>query len=303
MHELETKLCSLRLSNPTVLVAGVRGSSPTVLTAASQHGAGAVTCKSVLVEERLGHPNPTFVELENGFLNAIGLSCPPLEESAALVRDYLGEAPLLVNVAGFKTADFTQAIEVLDSTNPVMYELNISCPNVEHNIPFSKSPELTYELVHEVKKLTRAPVAVKLSPNVNDITEIAKAAVEAGANAISAINTVGPGMVIDVKARAPILSNRVGGLSGPAIKAVAVRCVYEIYEAIPKDIPIIGIGGVTTATDALEMIMAGATAVGVGSAVYYHGFDVFNQISAGLRTFLEEEGIGKIQELVGVAHE
>ena len=171
----------------------------------------------------------------------------------------------------------------------------------EFGKPFATDPELASEVTRIVKKNSGVPVIVKLSPNVGNIKEIAQAVEKAGAAIINAINTAGPGMVIDIRTAKPVLANKAGGMSGPAIRPIAVRCVYDIYEAVK--VPIIGTGGVTYGKDAVEMIMAGASAVGIGTAVYYRGLDVFKKVAGEIEEFMEKEGYARIKDMAGIAHE
>jgi dihydroorotate dehydrogenase (NAD+) catalytic subunit len=181
-----------------------------------------------------------------------------------------------------------------------LLEVNISCPNVE-GIPFSCKSESTESVVRGIKNSAKkTPLLVKLSPNVHNIGEIAKSAEKAGADGIVAINTVGPGMVIDLKARKPVLANKSGGMSGPAVKAIMVRCVYDIYEAVK--IPILAVGGITTGEDAAEAIMAGARAVGIGTGIKYRGIEIFKDVQNELKAFMKKEGFKGLGDMVGVAH-
>jgi len=211
--------------------------------------------------------------------------------------------PVIASVFGDTAEAFGEVTRVLEAAEPDFYEVNISCPNVtaEFGRPFAADPVQAARATAAVRAATRRPVIVKLSANVVDICAVARAVVEAGADALAAINTLGPGMLIDIRARTPILANRVGGLSGPAIRPVAVRCVYELSEAVP--VPIIGMGGVSTGEDAVEMIMAGATAVGVGSALYYRGLEAFSEMVGELAAFMAEQGFQEVAAMRGVAHD
>lgn len=302
--DLSVKLCGIKLENPTVLVSGILVSTQDLL-AAVKGGAGAVTSKSVSIEKREGHPQPTIVKFEHGFLNSVGLKNPGIEKTKEEIREFLAKSktPLLLSIVANKVSDFQTLAKEVAELKPHFIEINISCPNVEEEFgrPFATDPDLSAEVVKKVKKVSgKIPVIPKLSPNVLDIKKIAKAVEDAGADAISAINTVGPGMVIDIYKKKPKLGNKKGGVSGPAIKPVAVRCIWEIYEAVK--IPIIGGGGITTGEDAIEMIMAGATALGIGSAVYLRGKDVFAKICKEMEQFMSAEGYHSVQELRGIAH-
>jgi dihydroorotate dehydrogenase (NAD+) catalytic subunit len=208
--------------------------------------------------------------------------------------------PVIASIFAGTVAEFATVARTINQAKPDLIEVNISCPNVgdEFGTPFAGSIESATEVTAAVRNAVEQPIAVKLAPNVPDIGRIAAAVVEAGADAITAVNTM-PGMVIDAVAGRPVLSNRVGGISGPALKPVALRCVYQIAQAV--DVPIIGTGGVSSGRDAAEMIMAGATAVGVGSAVWYRGVDALGEIAAELSTFMDQEGYAKLEQLRGKA--
>ncbi len=303
---LETKLCGVRLPNPTVLASGILGTSAPLLERVARAGAGAVTAKSASLEPRVGHPNPTVIPWEAGLLNAVGLANPGAAAQTDILRDARSRlaplgVPLIASVFAGTAGEFAQVSRQLAEAAPDFVELNISCPNVgdEFGRPFAADPQAAADVTRAVKAVANVPVIVKLSPNVADIAEVARAVEVAGADAIAAINTV-RGMAIDVRAARPVLANRFGGLSGPAIKPVAVRCVFECFAAV--SIPIIGIGGVSSGLDAAEMIMAGATAVGVGSAVYREGPQAFARITHELATFMAEEGYTRVSEMRGLAH-
>jgi dihydroorotate dehydrogenase (NAD+) catalytic subunit len=305
--ELAVDLCGIRLCNPLVLAAGILGTGAELLERVARAGAGAVTAKSCGLEPRAGHPNPTVLDWGHGLINAIGLANPGVEEMAAILKDAGGRlqplgVPLIASIFAEMVQDFAQVARRVSKAEPDFIEVNISCPNVaaEFGRPFAADPDSAAAVTRAVKEATHLPVIVKLSPNVPDIARIARAVEEAGADAISAVNTVGPGMIIDVYSGRPILANRVGGISGPAIKPIAVRCVYEICQAVR--IPVIGIGGVTTGLDAVEMVMAGATAVGIGSAVYYRGVEVFEEILGEMASFMAEQGYGSLADFRGMAH-
>lgn len=303
--ELAVDLCGVRLSNPLILAAGILGTGAELLERVARAGAGAVTAKSCGLEPRAGHPNPTVLDWGHGLINAIGLANPGVEEMAAILKDAKGRleplgVPLIASIFAETVEGFAEVARRVSKAEPDFIEVNISCPNVaaEFGRPFAADPDSAAAVTKAVKGATHLPVIVKLSPNVTDIATIAGAVEAAGADAIAAINTVA-GMVIDVDCGQPILANRVGGLSGPAIRPIAVRCVYEIYQAV--DIPIIGLGGVVDGRDAVEMIMAGATAVGVGSAVYYRGVDAFGEMAQEIVSFTIEHGHKTLADLRGMA--
>jgi dihydroorotate dehydrogenase (NAD+) catalytic subunit len=305
--DLSVELCGVKLSNPLVLASGVLGTTPDLLLRVARSGAGMVTTKSCGPRPREGYPNPTVLDWGHGLINAVGLANPGVEAEVEIIaRAREGLRPLGVALAASIFADtvdgFAEVARKVIEAQPDFIELNISCPNVadEMGQPFACDAGQAAEVTAGVKEVTSIPVIVKLSPNVTNVASIARAVQRAGADAIAAINTLGPGMIIDVHSGRPILANKVGGVSGPAIRPIAVRCVYDIYRAV--EIPIIGIGGVSNGHDALEMIMAGATAVGIGSAVRYRGFAAFGHTLEELRAIMVRQDFGSLKELVGIAH-
>jgi dihydroorotate dehydrogenase (NAD+) catalytic subunit len=301
---LETKLCGVRLRNPTVLASGILGVSGASLAKVARNGAGAVTSKSVCIEERKGHPCPILLTYKAGVMNAVGLSNPGVDKIIGELRFFKenSDAPLIASIFASKTKDFGIVAKKISAARPDLIEVNISCPNVEAEFgkPFAADARMAAGVTRIVKKNTKIPVFIKLSPNVPDIAAIAKAVEKAGANGITAVNTVGPGMIINIDAGKPLLANKTGGLSGPAIKPIAVKCVYDIYSAVK--IPIIGTGGVTTGRDAVEMVMAGAAAVGIGSGVYYRGIEIFKKVCDEIAGFMKTHGYHSIKEMIGIAH-
>ncbi|HDN79855.1 MAG TPA: dihydroorotate dehydrogenase [Chloroflexi bacterium] len=303
--DLSVELCGIRLRNPLILASGILGTGPDLLVRVARAGAGAVTTKSCSLKPRKGHPNPTVLDWGHGLINAVGLANPGLEEMSRIIAQAkellkpLG-VPLIASIFGGKTEEFAALARKLNSL-PDFIEVNISCPNVEAEMgrPFATDARMAARVTAAVREASQVPVIVKLSPNVTDIAYIARAVEEAGADAISAINTVS-GMVIDIHSGRPVLANRIGGISGPAIKPIALRCIYEITRVVK--VPVIGIGGVTSGKDALEMIMAGATAVGIGSAVYYRGVEAFGQIAGEMRDLMAELGYETLAEVRGLAH-
>jgi dihydroorotate dehydrogenase (NAD+) catalytic subunit len=302
------ELCGVRLPNPLILASGILGTEAELLARVALAGAGAVTSKSCGPGPRAGHPNPTVLAWEHGLINAVGLANPGVEaevEELARTRALLKRSgsALIASVFAGTIENFAKVAARVADAGPDLIEVNISCPNVhdEFGTPFAADAGAAAEVTAAVQEAVagRVPVLVKLSPNVADIGGVARAVEAAGADGISAINTL-TGMVIDVHARRPVLANRTGGLSGPAIRPLAVRCVYEIYEAV--EVPILGMGGVSTGRDAVEMIMAGATAVGVGSAVYEGGPEVFSRIGGELAALATELGFRDIAEMRGAAH-
>jgi dihydroorotate dehydrogenase (NAD+) catalytic subunit len=305
---LGVDLCGVTLANPLILASGILGTEAKLLERVARAGAGGLTAKSCSLEPRAGHPNPTVLAWEHGLINAVGLANPGVDAEVQELRrakallSPLGAA-LIASVFADTVDGFARVAAAVAAAEPDLIEVNISCPNVhdEFGTPFAADAGAAAEVTAAVQAAVagRAPVLVKLSPNVADIAAIARSVEAAGADGITAINTLA-GMFIDVHAQHPILANRTGGLSGPAIRPLAVRCVYEIYRAV--EIPIIGTGGVTTGRDAVEMIMAGATAVGVGSAVYGEGPGAFGRIRDEIQVLLDELGCGQLASLKGVAH-
>ncbi len=308
MADLSITLCGVELPNPLILASGILGTEAELLARVARAGAGAVTAKSCSLQPRAGYPNPTVLAWEHGLINAVGLANPGVEEEVkelarakALLRPF-GVA-LIASIFADTVEHFAEVAAYIVRARPDLIEVNISCPNVhdEFGTPFSADPGAAAEVTAAVKEAVAgaAPVLIKLSPNVADIGAIARAVQAAGADGITAINTL-TGMLIDVQARRPVLANRTGGLSGPAIRPLAVRCVYEIHRAV--DLPIVGTGGVTSGRDAVEMIMAGATAVGIGSAVYGAGPEVFGRIRDEMATLMVELESESVEQLRRTAH-
>ncbi len=304
MTTLSTNLAGIHLRNPLILASGIMGVSTSSMKFIEENGAGAVTMKSIGPVERTGHHNPTVYSWGKGIHNAVGLSNPGMEEGSLHLKEM--KQALTIPVIGSCFADtvdnLVKVAEKMLELKPEALELNLSCPNTEDDFGrmFALDPKATERAVSSVEKIAGdSKIFVKLSPDAPDIAEIGKAAEAAGADAITATNTLS-GLIIDIHLKRPILHNKFGGLSGPAIKPVVVRAVYNLYKAVK--IPIIGTGGVTNGEDAVEMIMAGATAVGVGSAIYYRGIEAFKLITDEIQTFMKEEGYSSIEEMKGVAH-
>ncbi len=301
---LKTNICGVRLSNPTVLASGIVGVTAASLINAADNGAGAVTTKSISINERKGHTAPVILSTKSFTINAVGLSNAGIEDSLPEIEFAVrhSKSPVIASIFANKINDFGILAERISTVKPQLIEVNISCPNVdaEFGKPFSIDPDAAAEVTAKVKENTKIPVIIKLSPNVLDIKLIAKAVEEAGADAITAINTLGPGMSIDIRTKMPILSNKFGGISGPAIKPIAVKAVYDIYQTVK--IPIIGTGGINNAEDALEMMMAGASAIGIGSGVYYEGIEVFKKVTDDMEKFMKKEGYSSLKDIIGAAH-
>lgn len=304
MADLATELAGLKLRNPTILASGIMGVSCDSLRRIAADGAGAVTSKSVTMEGRKGHNNPIMTEFDGGFLNAVGYSNAGIDAALEEFGSYDAPAPFIFSLVAKDAAEFGEIARKAEAMKScAAIEIVLSCPHTPGygTMAGQGTPEATGDITREVRKQTNKPISVKLSPSSQALGEIAKAAEAAGANMINMGNTAGPGMVIDVERMQPVLAFKVGGISGPALKPLAVRCVYDVYEAVK--LPIIGTGGVATARDALEMMMAGATAVGVGTAVHYRGTGVFGEITHGLEAWLDSHGYKSPRDIVGVAHE
>ncbi|ODS30107.1 MAG: dihydroorotate oxidase [Candidatus Scalindua rubra] len=301
---LTVDLCGIKLSNPTILPSGFLGTSKSLLKRVADNGAGAVTIKSVSLEPREGHKNPTVILFEAGMLNAVGYSNPGVEETAREFAD-IKEVPIpvIASVIGTEAEDFVRVVEKLAETKFDAIELPLSCPHTPGFglLAGQGTPESTKEIVSAVRKASKLPIFVKLSPNIPEIGYLAKVAEAAGANAITAVNTLGPGMIINIEARKPVLSYKVGGVSGQALRPIATRCVYDIYESVK--IPIIGTGGISSGRHAIEMIMAGATAIGIGTGIYQRGMDIFKKVCQEMETWMSENNFNSIDEMIGIAHE
>lgn len=310
MTDLTTRFLDLTFPTPLVLASGIWGTTVSLLERAAAAGCGAVTAKSCGPTPRAGHVNPSCLDWGHGLINAIGLANPGAEAEVDLLRSAgvrlraLG-VPLIASIFAGPPEEFGVVAATVATARPDLIEVNISCPNVhsEFGEPYAASADAAAEVTGFVKDAVAAsgiPVIVKLAPNVPSIGRIARAVTSAGADALCVINTM-PGMVIDAESGQPVLANRSGGLSGPAIKPIALKCVYDARKACPE-VPIIGTGGVTTGLDAIEMLMAGATAVGVGSAVYYRGPAAITVIRDELATWLDAHGIAQVGEIVNRAH-
>lgn len=296
---LKTKFLGIEVNSPLVLPAGIMDMSFSGLDISAKNGAGIVTSKSLTLEPRRGHKGPVVAEFESGLLNAMGLCNPGIVDGITEINQFKerSDTPVIVSVFATNVDDFYELTKHVNKSRCDFLELNLSCPNVfdEFGIPLAASKDEVFKIVKAVKEISRLPVIAKLSPNVYDIVEIALAAEKAGADALCLINTVGPGMLIDTKMVKPVLFNKFGGLSGPCIKPVALKLIYQTYSAV--NIPIIGMGGVTTGEDAIEMIMAGATLVGVGTAVYYRGIEVFDKINGEIIEFMDENNYDNLEDI------
>jgi dihydroorotate dehydrogenase (NAD+) catalytic subunit len=285
-----------------MLASGILGYATETLERIVEGGAGAVVTKSVGITPREGYANPTIVQTSCGLINAMGLPNPGIDEFVKEIHEAKNtlNVPLIVSVYGFSTEEYVKVAKKAMNAGADAVELNVSCPHVkETGSEIGQNPKILTEVVEKVKAVVDKPVFVKLSPNVTSIVEIADVAVKAGADALTAINTV-KAMAIDTETTMPILSNKIGGLSGPAIKPIAIRCVYEIYEHVK--VPIIGCGGITNWRDAVEFMLAGATAVQIGTAVALKGSSVFKAVTRGIDVYLKRKGFESVDEIVGLSH-
>ncbi len=296
------RCAGLSLRNPFLLASGIWGESGDSLAGAWTAGAGGVITKSIGAGPRPGYPNPTIETYgEWGMLNAMGLPNPGIEEYPKEIAIALKTgAPVIGSVFAGDAAEFARLAALMAATGVQALELNLSCPHAEgFGTEVGSDPETVQEIVRSVVAAVRIPVIAKITPNAADPAALAAAAERGGAAAVSAINTL-RALAIDVTLRRPVLAHGLGGLSGPAIKPVGLACVWQMYERV--SIPIIGVGGISTPDDALEYAMAGARAVEVGTAIAFRGIRVFGELSKGLNQRLDELGIARFEDVVGVAH-
>lgn len=291
-------IAGVELKNPVMTASGTFGSGAEYSEFVDLSRLGAVVTKGVANVPWPGNPTPRVAEVYGGMLNAIGLQNPGIDVFAKrdipFLRQY--DTKIIVNVCGKSTEDYCEVVERLAEEDVDMLEINISCPNVkEGGIAFGQNPKAVEDITRAVKRVAKQPVIMKLSPNVTDITETAKAAEAGGADALSLINTL-TGMKIDIHRRSFVLSNKTGGMSGPAVKPVAVRMVYQVANAVK--LPIIGMGGITNAEDALEFILAGATAVSVGTANFMDPMTTV-KVAEGIEEYMRKYQIADIKELIG----
>ena len=303
MVNLKTNLCGITLDNPIIPASGTYGFGYEFAELYDINMLGSLSFKGTTLEARFGNPTPRIAECPSGMLNAVGLQNPGVD---AVISSELPKLravfskPMMANVSGFSEHEYVETVRRLDTQDDIgWFEVNISCPNVHGGgMSFGTSPEMANEITSAIRRVTKKPIIIKLSPNVTDIVSIAKACEAGGADGISLINTL-LGMRIDLKKRAPLLANKTGGYSGPAIKPVAVRMVYQVYEAVK--IPIVGMGGISTAEDVIEFMMAGATAVQVGAANLVNPY-ACKEIIEDLPRVMEKYRIESLSEIIGAAH-
>lgn len=290
------------IPSPLTLASGILGISFSSLQRVIRDGAGMVTTKSLSLEPRVGHEGPVIAEFEGGLINSVGLTNPGIQEGLKEVEKFysIPDAVAIVSVFGASSDEFVQLALAVNQSKADFLELNLSCPNVEDEFkrPFALVPEKIIEVVTAVKSVSKIPVLAKLSPNANDIALMAEHAEASGADGITMINTLGHGMVIDAIARRPVLRNNIGGISGPCIKPLALKLIHDVYQRVK--IPILGTGGVSNGLDAIEMMMAGATAVAIGTAVYDRGLDVFKSTRLEMEAFMETHGYAEYSDLIGI---
>ncbi|MEK6877675.1 MAG: dihydroorotate dehydrogenase [Thermoproteota archaeon] len=295
---IATEVGPIKLERPTMLASGILGISLEVFARLYEDGAGALVTKSLSKEPWEGYPNPTIVGVKAGYLNAVGLSNPGAPYFAKMIASNT-TVPIIVSLVGSVEEDFTFMIKQFENVKILGYELNLSCPHVEKvGLEVGDDPNLVRKIVKSVKSYSKVPVIAKVGLGSSDYLETVRAACESGIDAITAINTV-RAMGIDVETTRPLLSHKIGGLSGSAIKPIAVRCVYEISSKF--DVPIIGCGGVSDWEDAVEFILAGASAVQIGSAIGDKWVGAFSEINNGISKYMEKKGFSKIKEMVGIA--
>jgi dihydroorotate dehydrogenase (NAD+) catalytic subunit len=302
LSALRTDLCGFEIASPTMLASGVLGISFELFPRIIKSGCGAVVSKSIGLEPREGYRNPTMTGVDSGYLNAIGLANPGAEEFANELKEEYAKnpVPLIVSIFADSAEHFAELVRSFDSFSFLGYELNLSCPHVKDvGTEIGSDPGDAAQVVRAARAETKKPIFAKMPATIINVPEWARAVEASGANAIVAINTI-RAMKIDLQSRKPVLSNKTGGLSGPAIRPVAIRSVYEIYESVK--IPIIGSGGVGDSKDAIEFFLAGARAVQIGSAMAQDYLKCFQKVNQGIRYYLQMNSFSSVQELIGLAH-
>jgi dihydroorotate dehydrogenase (NAD+) catalytic subunit len=302
MSSLSVRIAGMDLDNPTMLASGIMGETGPSLVKMAEWGAGALVTKSIGTEPRNGYPNPTVVELPFGYLNCMGLPNPGIEAfgEEMIIATNAG-IPIIGSIFASDGDGFAELAGQMEDYGASAVELNLSCPHAEgYGMELGTDPQTVRSIVSKVKESTGLPVFAKVTPNTEKLVDVGRAVQEGGGDAVVAINTV-KAMFINIEMRRPVLSNITGGLSGPAIRPIGVRCVYELYEAL--DIPLIGVGGIENWRDALEYIMAGASAIQVGSALGRKGLESFREILGGIENYMNISGFNSIESMVGTAHE
>ena len=299
-RSLRVSFGGLRFENPLVLASGIADTTVGSMMRAIESGAGAAVSKSIGLEPRTGYKNPTLVATDSGLLNAVGLSNPGARAFAEELSKVKGKGlPIIVSIFGGGPQEFARVTEILEGNEFLAYELNLSCPHVEGvGTEIGHDPEIVAGVVKAVRAKTQKPIFAKLSANTHRTLEVGRAAVEAGATGLTAINSMGA-MAIEVETARPTLAHKFGGLSGGAIRPIAVARIYELYENLK--VPIIGCGGVSTWEHAVELILAGASAVEVGTALYT-GYGLFQEINRGIEQYMRRKKFRRVQEIVGLGH-
>ena len=299
--DISTKIGSMNIKNPTILASGIMDQDAESIKRVFENGAGAIVTKSIGLKPKKGYLNPTFVELEHGILNAMGLPNPGINDfKQEIVKIKKYGIPVIGSIFGSTSKEFIDLALTMQKFGVDALELNMSCPHAKgYGLEIGSDPDLVYNIISDLKNTVRIPIFVKISSNLTDIIKLAKAIEDSKADGIVAINSI-KAMKIDLTIRKPILSNKIGGYSGKAIKPIGIRCVYEISENV--EIPIIGVGGITNGEDAIEYIMAGASAVQIGTGMYYRGVDIFNKICIEIKDWMENNNYKKLSDLIGVAH-
>lgn len=297
--DLSVQLAGLRMANPIMLASGILGMSRFTLEQVASAGAGAVVTKSIGPKPEKGYPNPTLVEVDCGYLNAMGLPNPGVDVYSQEVSELrkTTNVPIVGSVYGESPEDFANVASKLEEAGAAAIEANVSCPHAKVG-SVGQDPDCVKEVAHVIKEVIDVPLFVKLNPNVTSVVNIARAAQDGGCDAITAINTV-RSMAIDADACIPILGNRYGGLSGPAIKPIALRCVYELYENVK--VPIIGVGGIRGWRDAAEFFLAGASCIQVGTGLV-NGLSVFKETIEGLSQYMRRKNFRSLNDIIGRAH-
>lgn len=304
MANLITTVGAVKFKNPVFLASGTCGvAARELLPYLNLNELGGIVTKSLSIKPRDGNPTPRIAEIGNfGLLNSIGLQNPGVEyflknDLQALIEQ---SATIILNVVGETLEDYISVVDLIKNKSEISaIELNLSCPNVEGGLDYSQDPAKTFSLINEAKRITNIPIWAKLSPNITDVTQIAKACIDAGSDGLSLINTV-LGLAINKWTKKPVLPRAVGGYSGPAIKPIALRMIWEVYKKFPN-IPIIGIGGIHTTDDVIEFLLCGASCVQVGTANFINPKTSI-EIIAGLKDYCEQNKINSISEIVGQAH-
>ena len=298
-YDIPINIAGLNLKNPVIVASGILGLSQSIFNRLYNIGVGAIVSKSISLLPREGYRNPTIVSVDSmSYINAVGLANPGAESFSKEIAKNNG--PIIVSLVGSDQSEFSVIAKKFSNLNILGFELNLSCPHVEKmGMEIGDDLNLVHDIIRSIKKDTAKPLFVKVGLGKSDIIEVAKVAESAGADGITAINTL-RAMKIDIETRCPILENRIGGLSGSAIKPLGVRCVYELSKSLR--IPIIGCGGIMAYTDVIEYMMAGASAIQIGSLIGLKGINSIGKIVRGLRSYLEAANISNIKEIIGIAH-